>query len=204
MTAFEYNLKQLLEEEKLHIGDLQRSLGDNKDSKLYIRQREGAYYFTKSTNRKEKGITNNSEEIEQLLRIEKTSLELKLAENNYNRLTACLLKMKKINDEIIARHESRFKELEVYKVPFIYEKELYINGRHLFPDFTIRKRDGSIVIWEHFGLMDNPEYSERAMEKIQLYRQAGFVQCQNLICTYEEDIASVTAIDNIIKKFIFF
>lgn len=94
--------------------------------------------------------------------------------------------------------------LEVYKVPFIYEKELYINGRHLFPDFTIRKRDESIVIWEHFGLMDNPEYSERAIEKIQLYRQAGFVQCQNLICTYEEDIASVIAIDNIIKKFVFF
>ena len=59
-----------------------------------------------------------------------------------------------------------------------------------------------MVIWEHFGLMNDPDYRKRALEKIELYRKAGYVQHKNLICTWEEDIASADDIDNIIRRFI--
>ena len=72
-------------------------------------------------------------------------------------------------------------------VPYRYEFPLHIKGRGTFhPDFLcLNKRTGQEIIWEHFGLMDNLEYSARAMEKIALYAQSSYVLGQNFIYTME-------------------
>ena len=67
---------------------------------------------------------------------------------------------------------------------FHYEEKLLINGYTYYPDFVIMRDDGSMVIWEHFGLMDNEEYFIKACAKLESYRRAGFATLTNLICTY--------------------
>ncbi len=72
-------------------------------------------------------------------------------------------------------------------VPYRYEFPLHIKGRGTFhPDFLcLNKRTGREIIWEHFGLMDKPEYAANAMEKIALYAQNGYVLGRNFIYTME-------------------
>ena len=89
-----------------------------------------------------------------------------------------------------------------YNIPFKYEIKMDCNGHIMYPDFVIRKANGEIVIWEHFGLMSNPDYYYRAMEKIKLYRELGFVQHKNLICTWEEDLTDPKEIQLIIETFL--
>lgn len=73
------------------------------------------------------------------------------------------------------------------KVPYRYEFPVRIQGKGIFhPDFLcLNKRTGKEVIWEHFGLMDNPEYAANALEKIALYAQNGFVLGNGFIYTME-------------------
>lgn len=72
-------------------------------------------------------------------------------------------------------------------VPYRYEYPVHIRGCGTFhPDFVcLNRRTGQEVIWEHFGLMDNPEYAANAMEKIALYSQNGFVLGRGFIYTME-------------------
>ena len=96
---------------------------------------------------------------------------------------------------------SRLPEGEIL-IPYRYEAELFINGNRYYPDFMILLPDGSILIWEHFGMMDDIDYASRAWRKIENYRRAGYVQHTNLICTYESDIENGKVIDEIIRRFI--
>ena len=72
-------------------------------------------------------------------------------------------------------------------VPYRYEYPIYIKGiGKIYPDFTvlnigIRKE----MIWDHFGMMDDPEYVEKAVQKIATYENNGFFSGENLILTYE-------------------
>ncbi len=71
-------------------------------------------------------------------------------------------------------------------IPFRYECMLEIGDVKLFPDFTIRHpRTGKIYYWEHFGMMDNPEYAQNALNKLRLYVSCGIIPSQQLITTYE-------------------
>lgn len=85
-------------------------------------------------------------------------------------------------------------KLSEYGIVYRYEAFIDVNGKGLYPDFTIKKSDGSIAIWEHFGLMNDREYFEKAIMKIHQYREVGFVQHKNLICTYEEDLQEISRI----------
>lgn len=87
------------------------------------------------------------------------------------------------------------------QVNFRYEAQILIDGRVFYPDFTIRVKSGETVIWEHFGLMDDAEYRQDSLTKLEMYRKAGFKQHTNLICTDEDDIMSLECIDNIIKRY---
>lgn len=92
--------------------------------------------------------------------------------------------------------------LDKYQVIYIYEPAFCIGGKTIYPDFVILCKDGTIIIWEHFGLMDDETYHNKAMTKISDYRKCGFIQCKNLICTYEEDLQDETLIYDIIERFI--
>ena len=72
-----------------------------------------------------------------------------------------------------------------YDVPFRYEEVLLIDGLRLVPDFTIRRRDGSLCYWEHCGLMGDADYRERQRQKFRLYERADIVPWKNLIVTYD-------------------
>lgn len=106
------------------------------------------------------------------------------------------VKVRSKSERIIAER------LEAWGIPFRTEMRMNISGKTVYPDFVIRRADGTLIVWEHLGLMDDGEYHKKAIEKIELYRESGFVQHKNLICTWEEDIISGDDIDDIIKRFI--
>ena len=56
----------------------------------------------------------------------------------------------------------------------------------VYPDFTIRHpQTGRTYYWEHFGLMDNPEYARKAFQKVQIYNANGILPSDQLIMTFE-------------------
>lgn len=89
-------------------------------------------------------------------------------------------------------------------IAFKYEAPIEIEGKILYPDFTIIKRNGEIILWEHLGLTDNNNYFLNAINKIQQYRKAGFKVHKNLICTLEDDITDDAILKEIIDRFIMF
>lgn len=92
--------------------------------------------------------------------------------------------------------------LEKKRMMYRYEPKISIEGRDIYPDFMVLKPNGEIVIWEHLGLMNNAEYADRMMRKLQDYRRNGFVQHRNLICTYEEDLRNKEVLENIFYRFL--
>ncbi len=75
-------------------------------------------------------------------------------------------------------------------IPYRYECELkFKNNVTLYPDFTIMNpKTGKIIILEHFGLMDNPEYAESFVVKIRLYAKNNYIVGKNLLFTMETGI----------------
>lgn len=72
-------------------------------------------------------------------------------------------------------------------IPYKYEHPLQLaRGGVIYPDFTlldVEKRKE--VYYEHFGMMDNPEYAEKAVRKIENYIRNGYIPGNNLIFTFE-------------------
>lgn len=45
----------------------------------------------------------------------------------------------------------------------------------VYPDFTILKmKERREIIWEHFGMMDKPDYQEAAIKKLSRYYENGY------------------------------
>ena len=74
-------------------------------------------------------------------------------------------------------------------VPYRYEAPVKIKGwGKVYPDFTcLNKRTRQEFIWEHFGMMDDPDYARRAVSKIQKYAQNGYTIGNNLLATFESN-----------------
>ena len=76
-------------------------------------------------------------------------------------------------------------------IPYRYEFPLELkaeDGRRikLHPDFCcLNLRTRQEFYWEHFGMMDNPEYAEQTVGKLNLYARNGFFPGKNLIITAE-------------------
>lgn len=93
-------------------------------------------------------------------------------------------------------------KLTEYDIIYQYEIKLEVGGKVYYPDFTILTSDGKIVLWEHFGLMDNNDYFIKACSKIENYRKLGYVTHTNLICTYEDDMVSEDILESIIDRYL--
>lgn len=94
--------------------------------------------------------------------------------------------------------------LEDYNIPFKYEEPLYLSNQLYFPDFTIlNERTGEEYIWEHFGMMNNPDYFTHNMKKINMYFNNGYIPFVNFITTFEVDNSGIDImwIERIIKTF---
>lgn len=73
------------------------------------------------------------------------------------------------------------------RIRYEYERPLVIGQWHLKPDFTVWRPDGTMLIWEHAGLMHVEKYAKKFREKLRVYESAGFVPQKNLIVTVDED-----------------
>ncbi len=71
-------------------------------------------------------------------------------------------------------------------IPYKYEYPITLMGKTYYPDFTImHPRTRKIIIWEHFGRMEDPEYARRTVEKLNLYNRNGWIPGKNMIVTFE-------------------
>jgi len=76
-------------------------------------------------------------------------------------------------------------------IPYFYEKKLVLkDGSYRCPDFTIlhvKKRQEYYL--EHFGLLDQPEYLSKSLQKLDDYRANGIYPGKNFLFTYETEDA---------------
>ena len=72
-------------------------------------------------------------------------------------------------------------------IPYRYEYPTSLKGwGTLYPDFTcLNTTSREEIIWEHFGLMGDPDYTENAIQKISHYAASGYILGKNLIVTFE-------------------
>lgn len=75
------------------------------------------------------------------------------------------------------------------KIPYRYECPVSIKGLGtIYPDFTcLRSADRKEIMWEHFGMMTDPDYCKKAMKKIDSYTKNGFIQGKDIIYTFESE-----------------
>ena len=88
--------------------------------------------------------------------------------------------------------------LKAAGVPYRYEFPLLMDKNaddpdfpdydfcRLHPDFyCLNLRTRQEFAWEHFGMMDDPDYASSTAEKLRLYAENGFFPGKNLIITME-------------------
>lgn len=77
--------------------------------------------------------------------------------------------------------------LYMHGIPYKYERPLYLNGYGIVhPDFTILNiRLRKEIYWEHLGKMDNSEYVEDNLKRIEAYEKNDLFPGDKLILTYE-------------------
>ncbi len=87
--------------------------------------------------------------------------------------------------------------LKAADIPYFYEDPLIMEEDnkenealreclYWHPDFRVlNKRTGKQYYWEHFGMLDNPEYCKSCQEKLEIYAQYGYFAGDNLIITSE-------------------
>ena len=75
----------------------------------------------------------------------------------------------------------------------------------LHPDFyCLNLRSRQEFAWEHFGMMDDPEYAAHATEKLELYAENGFFPGKNLIITMETSAKPLSSklLKSVIKTYL--
>ena len=72
-------------------------------------------------------------------------------------------------------------------IPYRYEEIHQILDASIATDFTIMHPvSHKIILWEHFGLSDLPNYQRSIDYKMPRYIRAGYLPGHNLITTYED------------------
>lgn len=91
-------------------------------------------------------------------------------------------------------------------IPYRYEYPVCLKGyRIVYPDFTLLNvRTREEVYFEHFGMMDNPEYSQKAIQKIETYSKNGIYIGKKLLVTFEtyKKTVDMRAVEQMLKTFI--
>ena len=100
--------------------------------------------------------------------------------------------------------------LKSHNVPYRYEYPLVLevvdeDHREFHPDFLcLNLRTRQEFVWEHFGMMDDAEYAERAVQKLSLYSANGYFPGKNLIITMESQSMPLSSqeINRIINEYL--
>ena len=100
-------------------------------------------------------------------------------------------------------------ELYRYGVPYRYEMPIVLDnwGSSVTfrPDFTVMNiRNGKIFILEHLGMMDDMEYVEKNMRKLEIYERNGYLLGEKLLITHETSKAplSRSVLDSYIESYL--
>lgn len=76
--------------------------------------------------------------------------------------------------------------LEQRMIPYRYEQEFSVDGRKVYPDFTLLlKNKRRVVYLEHFGMLNDVNYVENSFKKIEEYAQNGLFAGINFFFTFE-------------------
>ena len=95
--------------------------------------------------------------------------------------------------------------LNRYEIPYRYEYPIYLHRLgQIYPDFTVldvKKRKQ--IYWEHFGMMDNNDYCEKALHKLDIYMKNEILIGDTLIFTHETSKRPLetAVIDKLIHKY---
>lgn len=91
-------------------------------------------------------------------------------------------------------------------IPYRYEYPVQLKGYGtIYPDFTILNTNlRKEIILEHLGMMDNPEYCIKALEKIQTYEKNGIFPGEQLLLTFETAVMPLDTriLQKMFEKFI--
>lgn len=93
------------------------------------------------------------------------------------------------------------KELQYMNAPgSLWHTYDYRSGCILIhPDFTIMLADGSLLYWEHEGLLEQPVYRINSAERVAVMRFAGKIPNVNIIETTERESTSLPTLEQIIR-----
>ena len=90
-------------------------------------------------------------------------------------------------------------------IPYVYEPELELmDGSRMYPDFALlHKRKRKTIYFEHFGMMDYPEYSIKTIKKLAKYQENGFWFGDNFLCTFEtsENPLDMRIVEKMLKHY---
>lgn len=90
-------------------------------------------------------------------------------------------------------------------IPYRYEFPIRLKDFTVHPDFyCLNLRTRQEFIWEHFGIMDEPDYTQNTVSKIQSYQKCGYLPGKNLITTFETKSTplSTRQIEQLAKEFL--
>ena len=88
-------------------------------------------------------------------------------------------------------------------IPYRYENVHNISGYPIATDFTImHPKTCKIILWEHFGLSDKPNYQQRIQFKLDKYLRAGYLPGHDLILTFEDALRPLNflEVEDLIEK----
>ena len=70
----------------------------------------------------------------------------------------------------------------------------------IHPDYTIMLADGSLVYWEHEGLLENFSYRTNSTERISIMQIAGGIPRENILETTESQANDRQELSQIIER----
>jgi len=95
-------------------------------------------------------------------------------------------------------------KLHALRIPYRYEYPLtLVGGLRVYPDFTILKMpEKEEVYLEHFGMMDDADYAENALHKLNTFEKNKIYLGVNLFITHEtsKNPLNTRALDGMLRK----
>ena len=97
-------------------------------------------------------------------------------------------------------------KLSAMGIPYVYEAPCVLNGfGTIYPDFTVLNvRLRKTFYFEHFGLMESPDYVLKVIKKLTAYAQNDFWFGDGLLYTFESEnsLLSTSMLDDMIRKYL--
>lgn len=93
-----------------------------------------------------------------------------------------------------------------YKIAYRYEYPLQLKNERIYhPDLLcLNVRTRKEYFWEHFGMMDDPTYAEKAVSKLKVFSENNIQVGRNLIVTMETKDCPLSPrqVESLIKDFL--